>query len=240
MDDAAGQPLGDGGLADTGVADVQRVVLRPPAQDLDGPFDLLLPSDQRIDLPAGRLLVQVDAISLKGFAAFLHDLLRRRVLVGTGDPLGFRAARSLRDSVRDVVHRVETGHLLLLQEIDRVAFAFREQGDEHICSRHLLPPRRLDVDGRALQHPLEASRRLRIIGPVRDQVRKLVVEVIRQFGAQAVQIDSASAQDGHGIGVLGQCEQQVFERRVFVPALVRMGQGSVQRLFQVTRQHLWH
>ncbi|MBP2298243.1 hypothetical protein J2850_000917 [Azospirillum picis] len=120
-----------------------------------------------------------------------------------------------------------------------MALAFREQGNEHVCSRHLLTSGRLDVDGRTLQNPLESSRWLGVVGPVRDKVRKFVVEVIRQFRAQSVEIDPAGAQDGGGIGVFGQREKQVFERRVFMPALVRVGQGSVQSLFQVTRQHVW-
>ena len=36
IDDAPGQALGDGGLADARVADEERIVLLPPAEDLDG------------------------------------------------------------------------------------------------------------------------------------------------------------------------------------------------------------
>ena len=52
VDDLARQAFGDGGLADAGIADEQRVVLLPAAQHLDGAQHLRLAADQRID--AGR------------------------------------------------------------------------------------------------------------------------------------------------------------------------------------------
>ena len=52
LDDAPRQAFGDRGLADAGIADIERVVLGAPAQDLDGALDLGLAADQRIDLAA--------------------------------------------------------------------------------------------------------------------------------------------------------------------------------------------
>ena len=54
LGDAPGQALGDRGLADAGLADQQRVVLAPAAQDLDHALDLVLAADQRIDLAVAR------------------------------------------------------------------------------------------------------------------------------------------------------------------------------------------
>ena len=77
LHDAARQPLGDRRLADAGVADIERVVLRAPAQDLDRPLDLGLAADQRIDLAALRLLVEVDAIGVERVMAALLRPSRR-------------------------------------------------------------------------------------------------------------------------------------------------------------------
>ena len=78
VDDLARQALGDGGLADAGVADQQRVVLVPAAQDLDA---ALAPRSSRpisgSTLPWRALLVEVDAIGFERLAASLH----RRLLV---------------------------------------------------------------------------------------------------------------------------------------------------------------
>ena len=50
LDDLAREAFGDRGLADAGIADIERVVLRPAAEDLDGAIDLGHAADQRIDL----------------------------------------------------------------------------------------------------------------------------------------------------------------------------------------------
>ena len=58
--DATGQTLDDGRLADTRLADEDRVVLRAPAEHLDDPTDLVVAADDRIDLalagPGGEVL----------------------------------------------------------------------------------------------------------------------------------------------------------------------------------------
>ena len=55
-DDALGQALDDGGLADARLADQHRVVLLAPGQHLDGGLDLLGPADHRVELAlAGEL-----------------------------------------------------------------------------------------------------------------------------------------------------------------------------------------
>ena len=50
LDDAAREPFDDRGLADAGLADEHRVVLRAPRQHLDDPADLLVAADDRVDL----------------------------------------------------------------------------------------------------------------------------------------------------------------------------------------------
>ena len=50
VDDAAGQALDDGGLADAGLADQHRVVLGAAREHLDDPADLLVAADDRVEL----------------------------------------------------------------------------------------------------------------------------------------------------------------------------------------------
>ncbi len=57
--DLAREALGDGRLADAGIADEQRVVLLAAAEDLDGALTSLLAADQGIDPALARLLVEV-------------------------------------------------------------------------------------------------------------------------------------------------------------------------------------
>ena len=142
VDDAARQPFSDRGLADAGLADEQRVVLLPPAQHLDGPADLGLAADQRIDLALARLLVEVDAVRIER-VAFLLLLVARfglGVLVGAADRARLRHARPLGDAVADVIDRVVARHVLLLQEVRGMALTLGKNGDQHIGAGNLLAP----------------------------------------------------------------------------------------------------
>ena len=239
LHDAARQPLGDGGLADAGIADIKRIVLGAAAENLDGAVDLGLAADQRVDLAVARLLVEIDAIGVERVMGALRRLLGalRLLFLRALDAAGFGAARRLGDAVRDIVHRVEARHVLLLQEIDGVAFALGEHRHQHIGAGHFLAARGLDVDRGALQHALEAGGRLGVLDLGRHQIDQFVVDIIDQLAAQFLEIDRAGAQHRHRILVLGQGQQQMLERRVFVPAFIGIGQGAVQGLFKVTRQH---
>ena len=87
LDDLAREAFGDRGLADAGIADVERVVLRPAAEDLHRAVDLGHAADQRIDLAGPRLLVEVDGELLeRGFllAAFLLGLFLGRLRAPRG------------------------------------------------------------------------------------------------------------------------------------------------------------
>ena len=65
-DDALGQALDDGRLADARLADQHRVVLGVAAEDLDDPLDLLLAADDRVELAGPGQLGQVDAELVEG------------------------------------------------------------------------------------------------------------------------------------------------------------------------------
>jgi len=160
--------------------------------------------------------------------ATLLALLAALLLFGTLHPPRLGAAWRLGDAVRDVINRVETGHVLLLQEIDRVALALGKHRDQHVGAGHLLAARGLDVDRGALQDALEARGRLRVVAVVRHEIGQLVVDIGQDLAAQPVEIDAACAQHSNGILILSQREQQVFEGCVFVPALIGVRQGPMQ------------
>ena len=78
-DDALGQALDDGGLADAGLADQHRVVLGAARQHLDDAADLLVAADDRIELALGGELREV--------AAVLFERLVGRLRILRGDAL---------------------------------------------------------------------------------------------------------------------------------------------------------
>ena len=60
--DLGGDPFRDGGLADTGFADQDRVVLSPSTQDLQHATDFLVAADDRVELSFGRGLIEVHGV----------------------------------------------------------------------------------------------------------------------------------------------------------------------------------
>src|SRR5690606_7578765 len=80
-DDALGEPLDDGGLADARLADEHGVVLRAPGQHLADPADLAVAPDHRVELARSRALGEIDAELLEG--ALLLLLLRLSCLHGS-------------------------------------------------------------------------------------------------------------------------------------------------------------
>ena len=58
-DDLLGEPFDDGGLAHAGLADEDGVVLGAAGEDLDDPLDLLLATDDRVELGLAGELGQV-------------------------------------------------------------------------------------------------------------------------------------------------------------------------------------
>ncbi len=118
-DDPLGEALGDGRLADAGLADEHRVVLGPPAEHLDDAPDLLVAADDRIELARAGLRGQVAAVLLERLVRALGvlgrdalaaaDALERleQGLVAGGVALeqGLRLAPGLGDAEEQVLGR---------------------------------------------------------------------------------------------------------------------------------------
>ena len=125
-------PFGDGGLAHTRLADQQRIVLAPAAQDLNDTLDLVLATNQRIDLAVARELVEVLGELVDGrtfaFAVFLVGLAAGAALAG----LGRLRWITLLDAVSDEVDHVQSGHALLVQVVDGMRILLAEDRHQHV------------------------------------------------------------------------------------------------------------
>ncbi len=117
-DDALRQPLGDRRLADAGLADQHRVVLRAPREDLDHAADLLVAPDHGVELARLGLLGQVASVLLERLVAPLRILRRDPLpaahLLDPGEDLLARYRLERQEEVlgRDVVV-LEPGLLIL-------------------------------------------------------------------------------------------------------------------------------
>ena len=238
IDDALGQPFSNGGFAHAGITHIKRIVLGAAGENLDRAFDFVLASDQRVDVAVFGLLVEMHAIGCEGLLALFDDgftILALFVRAVHGAVVIM--ARHFGNAMGNVVDRVEAGHLLLLQEVDRMALTLREYSDQHVPPGDFLASGGLHMDRRALQNALETSGRFGFLDPAGDQARQFLVDILRQVAAQMIDIDSAGPQDRKRILVFSQRQEQVLEGRIFVMAFIGDRQCAVQGLFQVLRQH---
>ena len=74
--DALGQALDDGGLADAGLADQYRVILGTAREDLDRAAYLVVTPDHRVELTFAGTLSQVLSVFLKSLKIFFGILVR--------------------------------------------------------------------------------------------------------------------------------------------------------------------
>jgi hypothetical protein len=79
VDDSLGQSLDDRRFADARLADQDRVVLRPPGEDLHDPPDLLVTADDRIEGTVFGQFVEIAGVPLQGLVLLFR--------IGIGDPL---------------------------------------------------------------------------------------------------------------------------------------------------------
>ena len=148
LNDSARQTLGDRRLADTGLTNIERIVLAATTEDLDRALDLEFATDQRIDLAllgelvevAGVLLERTGALGFRCSGPCCGRLFLRASFVVVG----------LRHAVRDVIDHIEARHILATEQKHRMALLLAEDGDEHVRHGDFLAAARLHVEYGAL------------------------------------------------------------------------------------------
>ena len=235
LDDQPRETLDQRGLAHACLADVERVVLAAPAQDLDRPLDLELTPDQRVDAAFLRKLVEVRGVLLERRAALGLALAfgGGRILAA---PLAFLAR--LRQAVADVVDHVEPRDVLESEQIGSVRVLLAEDRHQHVRDRDFLLAARLDVENRALQHALEAEGRLNLALVVLLQAGGGLLDELLEFLAEPRRVGAAGAQDLADLGGVDDGEQQVLDRHELVPRLARRLERLVQADFEFAAQHV--
>ena len=108
-----------------------------------------------------------------------------------------------------------------------MALAFGKNCDQHVSAGHLLTAGGLHMDHGALDHALEAGRGLGILCSVGNQIFQLGFEISDQAAAQLFKIDVAGTHYRGSVLIVDQRQQQVFQRRIFVMALIGERQGPM-------------
>ncbi len=234
LDDQARQALGDRGLADSGLPDVQRVVLAPAAQDLDGALDLELAPDQRIDASFLGLGIEVDGELLERAARLAVALALDSGIVALLFSLRLAGAR---EPMRYEVHDIEPCDLGAREQEHCVALLFAENRDQHVDHADFFLAARLHVKHRALQHALEAQRRLDLALLAEGKARRIGLDVRFQIRAQALQIGTAAFENLAHLGGIEDREQQMLDRKEFMTRAARLMKGLIKTKLQLARQH---
>jgi hypothetical protein len=219
------EPLDDRRLADAGLADQHRVVLGPPAEDLDHATDLVVAPDHRVELALGGGLGQVAAVALErpvlvlgvlvGDAVAAADLAQRLEQLLTGGADAPQHAAGLAGMVRDGQHEMLGRDVLVLQ------LAHRLLGVTQNLDKLAGAAGRLDAAG-ALQ--------------LRQGIECLVVGLAH---GRRVDAELAQHRDDDPAVLLEQDGEHVLGHRLRVAALVGQLLCGLQRLLRFDRKAVW-
>ncbi|MNV18433.1 hypothetical protein D3C71_1092560 [compost metagenome] len=212
VDDALGQPLDDGGLADAGGADQHRVILGTALQHLDGTADLFIPADHRVEFAEFGPLGQIDGVLLQRLA----------VLLGVGI-IDLLAATHLVDGRFQFL----LGKTLGAQQLPQVALLVEGCQYEQLGRDELI----LALLGQLVtdvKQTTEAVGKLHI--PLDAAHLGQAVELLAETGAQGVDVHPGQGQqrtDGAAI-LIEQCRHQMdgFDELVVTTQCERLGIGN--------------
>ena len=134
LGDLLGKALHNGGLSHAGLPDKHRVVLRPPGEDLDDPFDLLGPSDHGVELPLPALLGEVDGQLIEG-GRLCPPLLRPDIL-GVCRP--FRRPLAAGEKFRHLIHHEGMIHPEAQKDGGGDPLSLGENAEEDMFRSHIV------------------------------------------------------------------------------------------------------
>jgi hypothetical protein len=95
------------------------------------------------------------------------------------------------------------------------------------------------MKNRPLDHALEPRGRRRIPLVLGLERLVLLIEVLPHDLGEIAKFDATGLHHGRRVGIVDQCEQKMFQRRILVAALRRMGERGMQRFFEALGE-TWH
>jgi hypothetical protein len=193
--DALGQALDDGGLAHAGLADEHGVVLGTAGQDLDHPADLLVATDDRIELAFLGQCRQVAAVTFERLVLVLGILIRHAL-----------AAPHLGERRQDAVGRQP---VRLQQPGGRGAPSLAGDGEKQMLGADVLVFQAAGLGLRQVGDQLETRRDgglrsamdLRLLADGRTRLAR---------DGRRVELQLPQQRRHHAVVLLGQRHQQVF------------------------------
>ena len=219
VDDPLGEALDDRGLADAGLADQHRVVLRAAAEDLDHAADLVVAADDRVELAVARGLGEVAAELLQRLDLLLGRLVGDAVRAAhVGERLQQPLARGARG-----LQRVAGGAVVLGQREQQVL-----DGDVVV-----LEVLHLALGAAQQLHELRRGRGLGCAGQ-RRQLGERGVDVGAQRGGRDAEL--AEHRRDEALLLIEQGGEQVLGRDLRMAPRRGQGEGCLQGLLGLDRE----
>ncbi len=163
LDDALRQTFGDGGLADAGLTDQDRIVLGTTREDLDGVPDLFVATDDRIDLALGGHSGEIARIALQR----VIGLLSRRTV-----------GRAALTQVVDRLVQGLRGNARILQDARGFARSLERERQKQTLDRDELVARLLSDFLCLVEKPCEFRREIDLAGTAARHFRPLRQQLV--------------------------------------------------------------
>ena len=126
----------------------------------------------------------------------------------------------------------------MLEQVGGVRLLLAEDRHQHVGDGDFLLAARLHVEHGALQHPLEAERRLHFALVVLGEARRVLLdEGLEVARLSLLRVGAAGAQDLAHLGRVENGEQQVLHRHEFMTRFARALERLVQAVFELVAQH---
>ncbi len=228
-DDAVGEPLDDGGLAHTRIADQHRVVLAPTGQHLHHAADLGVPANDGVELAFARILSEVACVLREGIERGLgvgarHLAVAAHLREGGVEPLAGQLAR--REEPRDLgtplrrqSEQKVLGRQVAVAQALGCGARFLQRVPEGPCGAELTALRARQLCEQALQlGPQDADVHVKLPKERRRHTFALVDQRQRevrggQLGMSGLRCEGLSClEDGGGLGRRGELVVHVRSR----------------------------
>ena len=156
LHNAPGKAFGDRSFTDAGFTHQQWVIFTATAQDLNRTLQLFFTADQGINAADASKLIEVGGEVFHTFlpAGLLFIARLASAVIGRLARLVFAC------TMRNEVHHIESADFMFTQQVSGLRLLLAENGHQYVGAGHFAAARRLHVEDGALQHTLEAQRRL--------------------------------------------------------------------------------
>ena len=229
------QPFGDRGLADTGLAEQHRVVLRAPAENLDHPLDLIPTANDRIEF---RLLGKFSQVPAKrAQSRGLHILLV--TIFGGHFLFGLRRGEVRVEFLKDFVAGAFDVDFQAFENTGGNTFALAQQSKENVLGAHVRMVEAFGLLACKRKHLFNARR----VRDVPDHLGlRTAADLLLDLQPHGLHVETHLLQhvDGNTLAELDQAEEQMLGPDIIVIEPISLFASQGQHLLRSGSEIIHH